>query len=586
MNNQVLTESQKLAIESSGRTILKSCPGSGKTFVVASKMISEMNKWKHKNKGIALLSFTNVAHEEAIRQIKTLSGISKIDFPHYTGTLDSFISQFLFLQFGHLIMKCNERPALLQDYLVTINNLENTRWKQECHNNMCHLLDFYIDENGDVKHIKGERKCSITGKKPCETLKFSLYSKGLATYQDATVIALKILKEYPKIGMLLAKKFPMIIIDEAQDTSKHQMEIIDLISKYGVKDIMLIGDPDQAIYEWRNADPSVFLDKFKNTEWNSKELNDNFRCSQKICNVTKIFSTLNNISKSSSETALSDFQPQVVQYDKDNKQSVIDYFLDLCNKNNIIITPESVAVLVRGKAGLCGKDYSQIQNLWQTQETILFSEACYERDYKSVQKALKLVERGLFIFFIDSESIYNDIYEKQKLINNIIPIEEWRKITFEFCRNMPSADIGLKLWKDNLNKLILTISKKYNLQIRDTAEIKIKTRDSNYKDFLQQPIKNFYATSFTNGYLNSTIHAIKGRTFSAVLLLIQSRGKLTSNMINTKPIESEEIRTAYVAMTRAKQILVVAIPNTVKKTSLVRFPNTEWDLIDLKKVKK
>ena len=146
---------------------------------------------------------------------------------------------------------------------------------------------------------------------------------------------------------------------------------------------------------------------------------------------------------------------------------------------------------------------------------------------------------------------------------------------------MPNADIKLKLWKDKLNKLILTVSQKYNLKILDGAEIKIKTRDSKYKDFNQQPIKSFYATSFETDYLSSTIHAVKGRTFDAVLLLIQSRGKLTSNMINTKPIESEEIRTTYVAMTRAKQMLVVAVPNTVKATSLVRFPTTEWDLIDL-----
>lgn len=583
MRDKIPTESQKLAIGSSGRTILKSCPGSGKTFVVASKMISEMNKWKYKNKGIALLSFTNVAHEEVIRQIKVLSGISKVDYPHYTGTLDSFISQFLFLPFGHLIMKCKEHPEILQDYSVMINDLANKRWKNECHVNMCNLLDFYIDESGSVKHINGERICNVTNKKPCETLKNSLYSRGLATYQDAIIIALKILKGYPKIGRLLAQKFPMIIIDEAQDTSKYQMEIIDLLSAYGVKDILLIGDPDQAIYEWRNADPSVFLDKFNSSEWKNEELNDNFRCSQKICNATKVFSTLTNISKSVGETAASNFQPQVVLYDKSNKQSIIDYFLDLCKKSDIMITNENVAILVRGRAGLFGKDYSQIQNLWQSQETKFLSEACYERDYKSVKRALELVEKGLFILFINSEPIYNSVYEKEMIINSIISVDIWRKVVVDFCRNMPSADMELKLWKNELNKLISIVSKKYNVQIRGTAEIKIKTRDNNYKDFQEQPIKNFYAVSVTNDYLNSTIHAVKGRTFEGVLLLIQSNGKLTSNMINTKPIESEEIRTAYVAMTRAKQLLVVAIPNTVKKKSLIRFPITEWNLIDLPK---
>ncbi|MDW8802635.1 ATP-dependent helicase [Clostridium sp. A1-XYC3] len=581
MNAKVFTESQKLAIESSGKTILKSCPGSGKTFVVASKMIKEMNRWKYKNKGIALLSFTNVAHEEVIRQINALSGVNKIEYPHYTGTLDSFISQFLFLPFGHLIMKCSERPALLQDYSISIKKLADTRWKKECHTNKCDILDFYIDEAGFVKHINGEHGCYVIGRKPCEVLKNSLYSKGLATYQDATIIALRLLKEYPQIGILLAKKFPMIIIDEAQDTSKYQMKVIDLLSKCGVKDIMLIGDPDQAIYEWRNADPSVFLNKFEDTEWEPKELNDNFRCSQKICNATKVFSTLSCISKASGEASLCDFKPQIIMYDKDDKESAIDYFLKLCKENSVRISPESVAVLVRGKAGLCGKDYSKIQNLWQSQEVRLFSQASYERDYKSVGKALELVEKGLFLYFISNETIINESNERENAIEKTVSLEDWRKLTFEFCKSMPNADTKLGLWKDNLNKLILVISKKYNLQVLDGAELKIKTRDNKFEDFKQQPIKNFYATSFKSEYLNSTIHAVKGRTFDAVLLLIQSRGKLTSNVINTNPIKSEEIRTAYVAMTRAKRIVAIAIPNTVKTKSLLRFPRTEWNLIDL-----
>ena len=157
----------------------------------------------------------------------------------------------------------------------------------------------------------------------------------------------------------------------------------------------------------------------------------------------------------------------------------------------------------------------------------------------------------------------------------------WRKLIFEFCKDMPTADIELKVWKESIKVFIVSISNKYNIPIREGVQIKVKTRDDKYKDFLVQPIKNFYATSFENSYLNSTIHAVKGRTFEAVLLLIDSRGKLTSNMLNTKPIESEEIRTAYVAMTRAKQILVVAIPDTIKPSSLVRFPSSEWKLIDL-----
>lgn len=582
MKNRVPTHSQLEAIQSYGKTILKSCPGSGKTFVVAKKMISEMENWKYKNSGIALLSFTNVAHEEVNKQIYNLSGISKIEYPHYTGTIDSFISQFLFLPFGHLIMKCSEQPSLIKDNSVGITNfVKEKMWKLECHKNNCDPLDFYIDDKEGVVNNRGSINCSIISNKPCENFKKRFYSHGFATYKDIIIIAKMILKMYPHIGTLLAKKFPMIIIDEAQDTSYEQMEIIDLLVKYGVNNIMLIGDPDQAIYEWRDADPSVFLDKFKSNEWQSKELNDNFRCSQKICDATKIFSTLSDISVAQGDTSNSNFMPLLLRYNNSNKIEAINHFLDICRKNDIKISPENVAVLVRGKAGLVGKDYSQINDLWKTQVTKLFSEAAYERDYKSIKRALELVEKGLLQFFITSKTHFTNNSEVENYIRKVMPIDKWRKFVLDFCRSMPNSDIELDIWKKSINQLIIDVSLKYSIQVRSAVEIKTKTRDKVFNDFLNQPVKNFYATSFECDYLNSTIHAVKGRTFEAVLLLIDSRGKLTSNMINNKPIESEEIRTAYVAMTRAKQILVVAIPKSVKLTSLVRFSDKLWNMITL-----
>lgn len=581
MRNRVSTPSQLKAIQSYGKIILKSCPGSGKTFVVAKKMISEMENWKYKNSGIALLSFTNVAHDEVNKQIHNLSGISKIEYPHYTGTIDSFISQFLFLPFGHLIMKCKGQPSLIRDNSISISNFAKGKWQKECHNNQCEIMDFYINENDKVVNNKSNIKCTIKSNKPCINVKNILYSRGLATYQDITILAIKILKKYPDIGTILAKKFPMMIIDEAQDTSSYQMEIIDLLVKYGVENIMLIGDPDQAIYEWRDADPSVFLDKFKSNEWRSKELNENFRCSQKICDATKIFSTLSDTSVARGNTSESDFMPLLLRYNNSNKNEAIEYFIEICKKNNIKISPENVAVLVRGKAGLVGKDYSQIKDLWKTQATKLFSEATYERDYKSIKRALELAEKGLLQFFITNRTHFTNKSEVENYIRKVMPIDKWRKFVFDFCRSMPSSDKELDIWKKSINQLIINASLKYSIQVRSGVEIKTKTRDKAFKDFLKQPVKNFYATSFECEYLNSTIHAVKGRTFEAVLLLIDSRGKLTTNMINNKPIESEEIRTAYVAMTRAKQILVVAIPKSVKLTSLVRFSDTLWNMITL-----
>lgn len=65
-----LTDTQQKVIPLSGKVILKACPGSGKTYVIAHKVISELGKWKDRNKGMAILSFTNVAKDELLDNIK------------------------------------------------------------------------------------------------------------------------------------------------------------------------------------------------------------------------------------------------------------------------------------------------------------------------------------------------------------------------------------------------------------------------------------------------------------------------------------------------------------------------------------
>ena len=67
------------------------------------------------------------------------------------------------------------------------------------------------------------------------------------------------------------------------------MALLDLINQSGLESLFLIGDPDQAIYEWRNATPECFIDKLNDKNWKTLPLTANFRSSQLICNATYAF---------------------------------------------------------------------------------------------------------------------------------------------------------------------------------------------------------------------------------------------------------------------------------------------------------
>ena len=54
-------------------------------------------------------------------------------------------------------------------------------------------------------------------------------------------------------------RFDYIEVDEAQDSSKPEYEIIEILAS-GCKNLFIVGDPDQNIYEWRRSSPSFLLD--------------------------------------------------------------------------------------------------------------------------------------------------------------------------------------------------------------------------------------------------------------------------------------------------------------------------------------
>lgn len=87
-------------------------------------------------------------------------------------------------------------------------------------------------------------------------------NNGFLTNDDSTYIALKLLENYPEIARSLTQRFPYIIVDEAQDTSEMQYKIFDLLIASGLSNIEFVGDPYQSLYEFREARPDLFVQRY------------------------------------------------------------------------------------------------------------------------------------------------------------------------------------------------------------------------------------------------------------------------------------------------------------------------------------
>src|SRR5690606_8662344 len=84
--------------------------------------------------------------------------------------------------------------------------------------------------------------------------------RGLLDFPDLTLAAVKLLRN----GAPTRLHYKHILLDENQDTNPVQAELMHLVQKRCDAPLFAVGDLNQSIYSFRNADPSVFA-KFRDT---------------------------------------------------------------------------------------------------------------------------------------------------------------------------------------------------------------------------------------------------------------------------------------------------------------------------------
>ncbi len=111
--------------------------------------------------------------------------------------------------------------------------------------------------------------------------------RNIIDFNDMEHLALKIFNENPAVAQIYREKFKVIMIDEYQDTNGVQEEIISKI--VGAQNFFAVGDVKQSIYRFRNADPTIFIDKYKNFPLTQNceriDLSTNFRSRQNVINA-------------------------------------------------------------------------------------------------------------------------------------------------------------------------------------------------------------------------------------------------------------------------------------------------------------
>lgn len=286
-----LSEDQLAALDQNV-VLLEACPGSGKTRTVVQRFKTHAST---ASKGIALLSFTNAAVDEATSRCRDQSRLLKS--PNFVGTFDSFIHRYILTPALTPIL--GKAPIYLESWSSLSFPTTLHAWKQPGRG--VDLSSFQHDEQGGIhldtdalsrternyfNGLKTDRERQLLQNQGISMIE-GFTKKGLFDCDSARAKALAVLRGTQGSAILsrLSGRFQEIIVDEFQDCTAIEHEIIKLLTSADIQ-TLVVADADQAIYEFRGATAALY-DQYRSSipEESRHVLVENYRSTPAICTL-------------------------------------------------------------------------------------------------------------------------------------------------------------------------------------------------------------------------------------------------------------------------------------------------------------
>jgi len=264
MGLEVFDEPRRTFLTAPSTLDVSACPGSGKTTLIVAKLAIMARKWPHRTKGICVLSHTNVAREEIQRRLgSTVVGQRLLAYPHFIDTIHGFVNRFLALPWlnsngfpsptiDNDVTTAYRRSVLANADYWTVQNFLAQKYSGFDRLRIC-ARDLSFDLGGKAFPAGPDAKSFKLAKQAIETTA----QAGYFCYDEMFVWARALLADFPAVASWLRRRFPLVIIDEMQDTFEAQGAMLQAVFPRASPDIVVqrVGDPNQAIFDDSDAEP-------------------------------------------------------------------------------------------------------------------------------------------------------------------------------------------------------------------------------------------------------------------------------------------------------------------------------------------
>ena len=563
--------------------------GSGKTRVLTERIIKLIDEGINPY-NILAITFTNKAAREMKSRVE--NKIGSVADSIFIGTFHSFGLRVIRENYLSLGYKSNITILDQDDTKSVIKRI---------------IKDMDLDpKDYDIKHIISRISSSKNdGVSPSEYNRLFLreddkiiaviYEKYLkilkennsVDFDDLLLLPVDLFKKHPDILEHYQDRFEYILVDEYQDTNSIQYELCKLLAKK-YNNIFVVGDANQSIYSWRNADYKNILN-FEHDYKNAHVilLEENYR------STNTILKAANSVIKNNTEGKKLNLWTSSGDGEKIDYIRVDDEIKEASYVANKIKTLVSLgyeykdfAILYRTNAqsrvleqtctsnnipyNIIGSyrylDRKEIKDL------IAYLNLIYNpTDSVSLERVINVPKRGIGAKTIDS-------IRQKASENNISMFEaidsgkelEWKKIVLSLIEDAKELNLS-EIIEDVLEKT--GIRREYELdksvesdrRLEDLEEFKslaLNFEENGIFD-LETFLENIMLVSDTGQYSNNedvvtlmTLHSAKGLEFKVVFIVGMEEGIFPHNRSFESESElEEERRLCYVGITRAKSKL-------------------------------
>jgi len=427
-----------------------------------------------------------------------------------------------------------------------------------------------------LAHKHDEISLSPTSTWAIKALSFAREA-GSLTFDDMINCALYLLKNKPEVRLKWQSRFDYIQVDEFQDTDIRQLNIIkELYERTG--NLFVVGDPDQSIYAFRKGVDSSLFNNLGEFIPNLVTifLKTNYRSTKEIVEASNAVIKLNRnriqkdlVSSSSQKSQ----EVEVLSAKDEDEGGLAAKEFDRIKALLLKYKPSEIAILYRNV------------NSVVTQELI----AKLEADNIPLDNQLIKLEFGSdllqhikdlfkFKFLFDM----GDKRSAEKFFNNFIASTKEEPADYLFMSEVyrELSDV----WEDEGEIVDLICSYYMRLKYKDpTSSLNAKKNPALYEECrepLKESIREWKSLSDNEKLMNCsdekmlesatenhkdglhimTYHASKGLEFKVVIVNDMDTGILLDKKSTSDfTILEETARLAYVAMSRAKEKLIVGL---------------------------